>query len=344
MNDNGTFRKKNGFTIAGNTLTRDKKLSLKAKGLYLLIASYITFEDIMLTKSFIFSMCVEKEKAFETVWGELKEEGYLKVYMKPSSKGWSVEYELLDEPKKGAHTFYLNSNGEITCTNLDRKKGKEERYINTPQKGGNAVGDNVDGCNGDGYEAQGYSAEIGNNINNTNNNLSNKTIKEHSFFHKKETERIDDEIEENVEEEIDRTDGIPYYYHQDNQKMTSAIQYLTDWKYYYPNGYQDKMYQQTYNLAVDALIEMACESEIKTYNQRKISYVNVIDKINQAIAGQECKSIHAVIEGAIGEYILAASKQEIKYPKNYIKACILDSFDTWYMRLDSLLNRSMSIV
>ena len=65
MMDNGTFRKKNGFTITGNTLTRDKKLSLKAKGLYLLISSYITFEDITLTKSFIFSMCVEKEKAFE---------------------------------------------------------------------------------------------------------------------------------------------------------------------------------------------------------------------------------------------------------------------------------------
>ncbi len=42
MDKAGSFRKKNGFTIIGNIVTRDKELSLKAKGLYGLIQSYIT--------------------------------------------------------------------------------------------------------------------------------------------------------------------------------------------------------------------------------------------------------------------------------------------------------------
>ena len=334
MMDNGTFRKKNGFTITGNTLTRDRKLSLKAKGLYLLISSYITFEDITLTKSFIFSMCVEKEKAFETIWGELKEEGYLKVYMKPSSKGWSVEYELLDEPKKGAHTFYLNANGEVSSTNLDRQKDREEKRI--PQKGSNAEGSDADG-----YNAIGCNAKGGNKISPLNKTL-NKTIDNTpSFIPKQEKEGMtDEELTKIVEDEIACNDGIPYEYNQDTKKMTSAIHYLTGWNIYYPNGYQDKLYQQTYNLAVEALIEMVCESEIRTYNKRRVTYANVIDKINQAISGQACKSIQDIIESAVEDYINSANKAEIKYPKNYIKSCILESFDSYYVKFGTFFNRT----
>ncbi len=334
MMDNGTFRRKNGFTVTGNTLTRDRKLSLKAKGLYLLISSYITFEEITLTKSFIFAMCVEKEKAFETIWGELKEEGYLKVYMKPSSKGWCVEYELLDEPKKGAHTFYLNASGEISSTNLDRQKGREEKH--SPQKGSSAEGSNVEGCNAIGCNVEGGDniSPVDNTKNKTNNNIL-------SFIPSCPVGMNDEELCVAIEDEISRNDGIPYTYSQDINKMTIAIRYLADWNTYYPQGYQDMLYQHTYNLAVDALIEMACETEIRTYNQCRVSYANVIDKINQAIAGQACKSIHDIIESAVGDYIQSASKQEIKYPRNYLKACILDSLDTWYMRLGSLINRTI---
>ena len=80
MNDNGAFRKKNGFTIAGNTLVRDSRLSMKAIGLYMKIMSYITLDDFLLTKSFVKSKCLEKEKAFDSAWNELKMNGYLKVY------------------------------------------------------------------------------------------------------------------------------------------------------------------------------------------------------------------------------------------------------------------------
>lgn len=335
MNDKGSFRKKNGFTIAGNTLTRDRTLSLKAKGLYLLIMSYITFEDMELTKSFIRSLCVEKEKAFESIWNELKQKGYLKVYLKPSPKGWQEEYELLDEPKEGAHTFYLTANGQISCTNIDREENRKEREgQHIPQKGTNANGNDAEDING-----EECNAKEGNNISPLDNTTS-KTLNNIPSFIQTQEGMTDEELSDVVEEEVNANDGIPYEYSKDVGKMTEAIHYLVDWNTYYPNGYQDMFFQQTFNLAVDALIEMVCESEIRTYNKRRVTYANVIDKINQSIKGHSCKNIHNIIESAVEDYIKAANKEEIKYPRNYIKSCILESFDTYYVKFGSFFNRT----
>ena len=48
---NGAFkRKKINFTQVSNIALRDKKLSLKAKGLYSLIQSFITIENFLFIK------------------------------------------------------------------------------------------------------------------------------------------------------------------------------------------------------------------------------------------------------------------------------------------------------
>jgi len=176
MNETGSFRKKKGFTMAANTLVRDITLSHKVKGLYLLIMSYITMENLNLTKFFLKSKSAEGEKAFCSTWDELKQKGYLKVYIYPSKKdekgkkGWQVEYDLLDEPQSGPHTFYLAADGTVSSTNLTKvgvekqsARGKK-RY---PQNGSNA----------DGLDANG-----GNNIILSNNIISN-TINNNPSIH-----------------------------------------------------------------------------------------------------------------------------------------------------------------
>lgn len=132
MNDKGTFRKKKGFTIAGNTLVRDSSVSLKAKGLYLLIMSYISIDDLALTKGFLQGKCNEGEKAFCSAWDELKEKGYLKIYMSPSNPGWKAEYELLEEPLHGPHTFYLSADGKVVSDN-EKKYHKPEKEQTEPE-------------------------------------------------------------------------------------------------------------------------------------------------------------------------------------------------------------------
>lgn len=118
----GAFRKKTGFTVVQNSIIRDRDISLKAKGLYLIIQSYITMPDKVWKKSDFRGMVKEGEKAFESAWNEIKNAGYLKVHMFSNGLTWTVEYELLDDPKDGAHSFYYNAKGKLTSTNLDRKR------------------------------------------------------------------------------------------------------------------------------------------------------------------------------------------------------------------------------
>lgn len=95
----GAFRKKKVyFTQVSNSALRDNTLSLKSKGLYSLIQSFLTIEDFTLYKNNLKKYCAEGEKAFESTWKELKDAGYLIQYRLQGDKGYFYyEYELLDE-------------------------------------------------------------------------------------------------------------------------------------------------------------------------------------------------------------------------------------------------------
>lgn len=135
---NGTFRTKiNPFTQVSNAIIRDINLSLKAKGLYSLIQSFITIPDFILYKSYLMSICKEKEKAFDSAWKELKVNGYLKQYRIPKGKNDSFvyEYELLDVADLTTPPLVnLNKNGEEV-------KSKEEENSHTPHFGAYAESD-----------------------------------------------------------------------------------------------------------------------------------------------------------------------------------------------------------
>ena len=98
--ENGRFRKKRvNFSIISNEVIRDDTISLKAKGLYSLIQSYITLDGFTLYKGFLKSKCREGKKAFNSAWNELKDSGYLLQYrmQEPETKKFFYEYELLDQ-------------------------------------------------------------------------------------------------------------------------------------------------------------------------------------------------------------------------------------------------------
>ena len=101
-NSGGKFRKKINFSMVSNDIIRNDNISLKAKGLYALIQSYITLDDFILYKGFLLSKCKEGKKAFDSAWRELKESGYLIQYQMqdPETKQFYWEYELVDVAEK----------------------------------------------------------------------------------------------------------------------------------------------------------------------------------------------------------------------------------------------------
>ena len=99
-NKGGNFRSTvQPFTMVDNRVIENKNLSMKAKGLYLIIMHYVTIPNFVLNKKYLMSLSKEGERAFDSTWKELKDAGYLKQYRLKSEDGkWIYEYELLIEP------------------------------------------------------------------------------------------------------------------------------------------------------------------------------------------------------------------------------------------------------
>ena len=176
----GFFRSKKGFTVVQNEITKDTTISLKAKGLYLVIQAYITMPNKQWTKDDFMRLAKEGQKAFDSAWKELKDNGYLKVHIMPSGGRWHTEYELLDAPEDGPHTLYHNKDGEVTSDNIKRAAMKEVRSMKEAEEqssetenehyplfGSNATCENMHyppfGSNGNGTNGNGSNENGGNN-------------------------------------------------------------------------------------------------------------------------------------------------------------------------------------
>ena len=133
----GRFRKKRtNFSMVSNTIIRDDTISLKAKGLYTLIQSYITLENFTLYKGFLKSKCCEGVRAFDSAWNELKETGYLKQYkMRKGGKTFYYEYELLDEPEKETE------NGDLSL--IQNVGTINEETFNVPHTKGDDINNTI---------------------------------------------------------------------------------------------------------------------------------------------------------------------------------------------------------
>lgn len=93
-------KRQNPFSQVANHPLRNPELSLKAKGLYAVIQSFINIPGFTLYKGTLMNVCSEGKDAFESAWKELKKSGYLRQQRISTGKGhFSYEYELLDFPE-----------------------------------------------------------------------------------------------------------------------------------------------------------------------------------------------------------------------------------------------------
>lgn len=283
-------------------MARDRSLSFKAKGLYSLIQSYITYEEKGLTKSFLMSVCKEGDKAFESTWKELKNAGYLKVYLQPVGRSWHTEYELLDEPKPGPHTFYLNKQGVVTRTNLSPKKSeKQPSDDHIPQNGGNAP-ETIDHTPQKGTNAKGCNGKGGDNIiliNKTNcNTISNPSI---CLYTREEIEGLT---------ELERSDF-------DNEFEANA-----------------------YGLFLDALTEMVSATSVKSYLGSNVTAEDVQKRIQDCRNQDPDHGMHNFAHQTVKNFIHGITRSEVKHHKAYMKSCIWDSFSTHQTKFAGLFLRT----
>ena len=87
-----------GYTTAYNFPLRDNTLSLSAKGLYLIIKSFIGLPDFQLTKRRLAKCCCDSAYGLDQAWHELKSKGYLRHYYCTGNNGaFCHAYDLLQQ-------------------------------------------------------------------------------------------------------------------------------------------------------------------------------------------------------------------------------------------------------
>ena len=283
-----------------------------------------------------------RRKAFETTWIELKNAGYLKVYMRPSVHGrdWCVQYDLLPDADiaDGVHTYYYNREGMLTATNISKKEYRNSATQvdhppcdRTPQNGIYGHGQ----CDTGNNDKGGNKIILDNNINyNTNSNTYNQSI-----YHTQDGLMEEDVLDE-VINELRTTGKIPYEYASNRNKMSAAIHYLTEWEFrqtnpfHTSNGEIDETKMNAYNLCVDCLIDMACATDLRRYRGSVVSYAKVIDQINSNSNRCSEGGLNYFMESVTNDLLNAYSQYEIRDLKSYTMSLIWNSFFTYKVKQD----------
>ena len=106
--------KSKNFTTMSNYHFKDKKMSLKAKGLLSLMLSLP--DDWKYTISGIVSLCKEGETTIRRTLEELKELNYLKVTKERTEKGtFTYIYDIFEQPEIENNQRSKTTPGETTC-------------------------------------------------------------------------------------------------------------------------------------------------------------------------------------------------------------------------------------
>lgn len=128
------------FTQIPNETAQSKRLSLRAKGLLLLILSYP--DDWVLYKSYLYKSCCEGRATIDTAFKELLKNGYI-VKRQSRVKGkFSVDYEVIASPPLQDYRQRLNRSGETVSGKSaaeNRTTNKETLDKDTVQKNKNYV-------------------------------------------------------------------------------------------------------------------------------------------------------------------------------------------------------------
>ncbi len=296
----GSFRRKNGYTIVQNSIARDKNISMKAKGLYLIIQSYITMPDREWHKNDFTNMVAEGKSAFDSAWKELKDAGYLKVYIYSYGKGTRREYELLDEAKDGPSDIYVKASSENenseTIENTGFVQLPENQVPRNQVPGIQELGNHEPGNQVLGNQESGiYINTKDINLKENNKDLNNKTVNNNPLLPKTESltpEMAEEDEKEKVKKQINYDRLI--WKHQGNKKLLAYI--------------------------LSQMTEMLSEKKSKTeLSSGRYEDTVLVKKKLEGITFDDIESLLQMLPDK--------SENNVKNPRGYIRICLFNLVD-----------------
>ena len=311
-----------GYGLIPKAVMIDPRLQIKAKGIYAYFCSFTGSGNNAFPR-------LEKIKYHL----HLSENTYYKFFNRLQELNYITVEQRRVNGKMSVNDYYLNDMPDIDKTFIHTTKSSILKISDTEKNNDSSPILKISDTEISDTEIS--DTEISDtNINKltinslTNNNLSISP------------EPATPEPEERVIEYILNSKKLPYKYNADEEAMTIAIRFMMEWNTFFPDGYKDKLLQQTYNLFVNSLISMCCAKAPMLLKGNYVSYVKVIDKINElAVFGDGNIDLSAFSTLAMDNFSKAAIATEIKNPMQYMKACIWDSMQTGNINLYAALKR-----
>lgn len=348
---NGCFRVKKGFTVVQNNIARDDRLSIKAKGLYLVIQSYITMPDREWHKTDFMNMVSEGKGAFESAWKELKENGYIKCYVTSNGHGTNREYELLDIPEEGPWEIYPSRENE----NQERETIANTEVVQVPenQVPGNQVAGN-----------QVHGNQVPDNRYPENKDLKDKTMNINNIYinpsFSKSDERkidtkipdisfdlskpVDDSLYELVDEDLAASQGIPLDYAFDEPRFKIALAELAGWNDFLQKD-ENEITKETYRLVLELISEMGTTMGMQEIKGQPVSYKHVIDCLNRIMKDESASygkhPLMFYVDCTVEKYIKATKVTNIRNTRNYLKSLIWENFHNYKLDWESSIQKTM---
>lgn len=319
--------KANGYGTIPKTVMVDERLPLKAKGIYAYFCGFTGGGNSAFPKKDdILHHLRISHGTYEKFYRLLISLNYIEAKQRHVNGRLSVnDYYLIDNPRLS----------EVELRSTAKKKAS---------------------CNSKKANSQKKSAESSNiensdtNINNTtiNNSEVNQSLKKQAVQKSQTIDQPKDRMSEedkkdlnlSVWHELIENQELPYYYNSEPAMMEEAIHIMTEWETFYPNGYNNELDQNIYNIFNIALIEMCCAKEYTKVKNANISYAKVIDKINElAKFENSCIDISEFAEPAMDNFKKAVLEKNIKKPVAYMKSCIWDAMLTGNLSFNVALGR-----
>lgn len=362
----GYFRVKKGFTVVQNNIARDERLSMKAKGLYLVIQSYITMPDKKWNKDDFRKFVNEGRSAFDSAWKELKETGYLKVYMiQNEGRGTTSEYELLDIPSEGPAVIYVKkeTKSSESAENRDFDHGTENLYDGQKDVERDHHTENQydgyqhDGFQGDGNHDDGFVHPIHKDLNNKTNNIN--IINSNQFNPKTNVkdelnpkcvlsflDLLDEETEKRLKDDYSKNHNISEDLAYEPAKMKETIMYLSGWNSIVNDESRNDFNKESYRVIVENLVELATMLDAKNVKGRMMSYKSSIYHINEIInndMADEEASLRFFIDMIIRKFKEALKETKVSNHKSYLKSMIVDNFSSYRLDQEATMQKNIKI-
>lgn len=364
---NGCFRVKKGFTVVQNNIARDNRLSIKAKGLYLVIQSYITMPDREWHKTDFMNMVSEGKGAFESAWKELKDNGYIKCYVTSNGHGTNREYDLLDTPEEGHWEIFIKQENDLT--ECETNEQERETLANTgsvqvPENqvpGNQVAGNQVPGNHAHGNQVPGNRGYINkdsfnntksiNIINNNHSFIQTDTIVENEGMNDEPipditfdlAKPVDESLFEFVEGELQENQCIPLDYAFEKEKFKIALAELSGWNEYLERDNESDINRETFRLILDIISEMGTTMGRQDIKGSAVSYKNVIDCLNRIMKDSTSNQDYPLmffIECTVEKYVNATKCTNIMNSRKYLKSMIWENFHNYKLNWESSIHNT----